>query len=73
MKALIIDKPTSAEEVRLTECAGEIADASDTNFIAGQKVIAMFSLLSDADEIILDDGKLSGKISATKALATAKS
>lgn len=208
MKALIIDKPITAAEVQLTECAvprvksgwvlvkirafglnhseqilrreeilepyiqkpvipgiecvGEIADASDTNFHAGQKVIALMggmgrsfngsyaefallpahhvfsvetdlswenlaaipetyftawgslfeclrlkagdtllirgatcalgyaaiqiakalgakviatthreskiSRLSDADEIILDDGKLSGKISATKAL-----
>lgn len=208
MKALLIDKPTKAEEIQLTECAvpkiksgwvlvkvrafglnhseqilrreeiladyiqkpvipgiecaGEIADASDTNFAAGQKVIAMmggmgrsfngsyaefallpahhvfsvetdlpwenlgavpetyftawgslfeclrlkagdtllirgatcalgyaaiqiaralgakviatthrenkFPLLSDADEIILDDGKLAGKVSATKAL-----
>lgn len=208
MKALIIDKPITAEEVRLTECAvprvksgwvlvkirafglnhseqilrreeiledyiqkpvipgiecvGEIADASDTNFRAGQKVIAMmggmgrsfngsyaefallpahhvfsvetdlswenlaaipetyftawgslfeclrlkagdtllirgatcalgyaaiqiaktlgakviatthreskYLLLKDADEIILDDGKLAGKVSATKAL-----
>lgn len=87
MKALIIDKPTKAEDVKLTECpipkvksgwvlvkvrafglnhaeqtlrleeitapyiqkpvipgiecVGEIADASDTNFSAGQKVIAM--------------------------------